>query len=342
MKRRYQNAFNQLKTSEQLEEKIISTCMKAQPEMTPQLRRRPVHLIPVLTAVVIGIAALGVTAYGITVNVRKQADTYFTQNGRNTDILCSSTDEARIYDDYYHELGRSAVSGDTTLTLLGYISDNKQVYLFGRIIAPSDTVLNEERYDFEKCIPDINWMGNTGAWNGGITFLPYDSETPNQRDFIYEMNYSHNFTWEMIQSITFENMGIWNKYGEADIKLCGTWEFPDLTLTTTYEPIPLLSEPTKISWYSEENERFYYCDLDQITLSLFGIQYDETYDSTLYYPDTCSIYMKDGTVYENMYDNMDHIIIDVSQVDFVQIGDQTFTLPTDVEIPAGSITFPVK
>ena len=101
MKRRYQNAFEQLNTSEQLEETIIRTCMEAEPEMTPQLRRRPMRrLVPVLTAAAVGTAVMGVSAYAITTGIRKQADTYFTQNSANTELL-SSTEETRIYDDYY-------------------------------------------------------------------------------------------------------------------------------------------------------------------------------------------------------------------------------------------------
>ena len=340
MKRSYKDAFEQLNTRENFEERIISTCMSAEPENTPELRRKPVRVMPVLAAAAAGIAVMGVSAYAITTNIHKQADTYFTQNDVNAELITQKTGESepaaesegRIYDDYYRELGLSAVSGDTTVNLHGFISDNCHVYLFGNIIAPADMVLDAEHpdtdqeYDFGGGIPEMDWGGNHGAWNGRLTFLPYDETVPNQREFVYAMNYSGDFEWGMIKSLTFTDFKVVNGKVDEETYISGTWEFPVLDLTTSYEPISLIDEPTELTWTFEEIGLSESCVVDDIKLSIFGVQF-ETAEGEPCYPANVDIVMQDGTIYERMQENIDNIIIDVSQIDYVQIGNDIFYMP---------------
>ncbi len=343
MKRRYKEAFEQLNTRENLEERIISTCMSAQPENTPELRRVPKRIVPVAVAAALGVGVLGVSAYAITTNIHKQADTYFTQNGANTELItqndvesepaAETESEGRIYDDYYRELNLSAVSGDTTVNLHGYVSDNFHVYLFGNIIAPADMVLDAEHpdhdqeYNFGGGIPEMDWGESHGAWNGHLSFLSYDESVPNQREFVYAMNYSGEFEWDMIKSLTFTDfMEVIDKHS-SDTLIAGTWEFPVLDLTTTHEPISLIDEPVKLKWNWDDGTAAV-LSVDDITISLFGIQFEKTYSNyASATPSVVNIVMKDGTIYENMDENMDNILVDLDEVDYVQIGDQTFDMP---------------
>ena len=334
MKRRYKEAFEQLNTRENLEERIISSCMNAEPENTPELRRMPKRIVPVAIAAALGVGVLGVSAYAITTNIHKQADTYFTRNDVNTELVTETETESeeRIYDDYYRELGLSAVSGDTTVNLHGFISDNCHVYLFGNIVAPADMVLDAEHpdtdqeYDFGGGIPEMDWGENHGAWNGRLTFLPYDETVPNQREFVYAMTYSGDFEWDMIESLTFTDFKVVNSKFDNETYISGTWEFPVLDLTTSYEPISLIDEPTELTWTFEEIGLSESCVVDDIKLSIFGVQF-ETAEGEPCYPANVDIVMQDGTVYERMQENIDNIIVDVSQIDYIQIGDQTFDMP---------------
>lgn len=341
MKRRYKEAFEQLNTRDNLEESIIRTCMSAEPENTPELRRMPKRAVPVAIAAALGVGVLGVSAYAITTNIHKQADTYFMQNDVNTELITQNTGESeaaaeseeRIYDDYYRELGLSAVSGETTVNLHGFISDNCHVYLFGNIIAPEGTILDAEHpdhdqeYDFGGGIPEMDWGESHGAWNGRLTFLPYDESVPNQREFVYSMTYSGEFEWDMIKSLTFTDfMEVTDKHS-SDILIAGTWEFPVLDLTTTHEPISLIDEPVKLKWNWDDGTAAV-LSVDDITISLFGIQFEETYGNyASATPSVVNIVMKDGTIYENMDENMNHILVDLDEVDYVQIGDDIFYLP---------------
>ena len=346
MKRRYQNAFEQLNTSEQLEETIIRTCMEAEPEMTPQLRRRPMRrLVPVLTAAAVGTAVLGISAYAITSNIHRQADTYFTQNSANTELLSTDEEEAKLYEDYYYELGLSATSGDTTVNLHGYISDNKTVYLFGNIIAPEDMVLdNDAGYDFG--IPQFEYDSSKIEGPGGmmktLTFLSFDPGQPNQREFVYKLTYFNGFRWEAIKGFTITEFNAITEVTASDTEyetlITGEWKFPELNLTTTQKPIHLISEPTTVSWYHIPQDKTFEITYSEITNSLSRIQLTELENKdSRSITNYCSIIMKDGTVYEHMNENPDNILVDLSQVDYVQIGDQTFTIPEDAEIPSGDI-----
>ncbi len=335
MKRRYKEAFEQLNTRENLEERIISSCMNAEPENTPELRRMPKRIVPVAIAAALGVGVLGVSAYAITTNIHKQADTYFTRNDVNTELVTETETESeeRIYDDYYRELGLSAVSGDTTVNLHGFISDNCHVYLFGNIVAPADMVLDAEHpdtdqeYDFGGGIPEMDWGESHGVWNGHLSFLPYDETVPNQREFVYAMTYSGDFEWDMIESLTFTDfMEVIDKHS-SDTLISGTWEFPVLDLTTTHEPISLIDEPVKLKWNWDDGTAAV-LSVDDITISLFGIQFERTYSNyASATPSVVNIVMRDGTIYENMDENMDNILVDLDEVDYVQIGDQTFDMP---------------
>lgn len=357
MKRRYQNAFDQLKTSTQLEENIIRTCMDAKPDQIPQPQRRPVRLVPVLIAALIGTAVLGVSAYAITAGFRRQADTYFAQNGGNWELLSTAEDEAKIYEDYYYELGLSATSSDTTVNLHGYISDNKNVYLFGSIITPENIVLDNDipdtNMDYDFGLPffdvDTSKIEGPGGMTPRISFLPFDPSAPNQREFIYKMSYFNGFRWEAIRSLTLTDFLVatdktYEKtYSESasETLISGIWEFPELSLTTTHEPIPLISEPTTVSWYHLPQDRIFEITYSEITISLFGIQLTELENKeSRSITNYCSIIMKDGTVYEHMNENPDNILVDLSQVDYVKLGDQIFTIPEDAEIPSGSAATP--
>lgn len=335
MKRRYKEAFEQLNTRDNLEEHIISTCMNAEPENTPELRRMPKRIVPVAAAAALGVGVLGVSAYAITTNIHRQADTYFTQNDVNTELV-SETEaecESRIYDEYYRELNLSAVSGDTTVNLHGFISDNCHVYLFGNIVAPADMVLDAEHpdtdqeYDFGGGIPEMDWGESHGVWNGYLSFLPFDEAVPNQREFVYKMTYSGEFKWDMVKSLTFTDFAEVNDKHSCDTMITGTWEFPVLDLTTTHEPISLIDEPVQLTWNWDDGTAAALA-VDDITISLFGIQFEETdkiHGSAN--PSIVNIVMKDGTVYEDMDDNMDNILVDLDEVDYVQIGDQSFDMP---------------
>lgn len=354
MKRRYQNAFNQLKTSEKLEENIICACMEAEPKIMPQLRRRPARIIPVLIAAVIGTAVLSVSVYAITTGFFKQADSYFTQNHANMELL-NDTEKTRLYNEYYYELGLSAVSEDTTVNLHGYISDNKNVYLFGNIVAPEDMVLDNDipdtNKDYDFSLPyfgvDTSKMDGPGGMTPNISFLPFDPSVPNQREFIYKISYFNSFRWEAIESLTLTDFCIITEKNYNDIVsetlISGTWEFPEISLTTTHKPIPLISEPTTISWYHLPQNRTFEITYSEITISLFGIQLTELENKdSRSISNYCSIIMKDGTVYEHMNENKDNILVDLSQVNYIQIGDQTFTIPENPEIPSESIVMPVQ
>ncbi|MBQ8514039.1 MAG: DUF4179 domain-containing protein [Ruminococcus sp.] len=357
MKRRYQNAFDQLKTSEQLEENIIRTCMDPEPERTPRLRRRPVRLAPVLIAALIGTAVLGVSAYAITAGFRRQADTYFTQNGGNTELFSTDEDEARIYEDYYYELGLSATSSGTTVNLHGYISDNKNVYLFGSIAVPEDVTLDYDdpdtsyEYEFSNAVFDLGLNEGPLVFIPEFSFLPYDETVPNQREFVCKMIYGLNdFDWSRLKSITLTDFertpATREEIADPDFYepiVFGTWEFTDLSLTATHQPISLISEPTTVSWYHAPQDRIFEITYSEITISLFGIQLMELENKdSRSITNYCSIIMKDGTVYEHMNENPDNILVDLSQVDYVKLGDQIFTLPEEAAIPSGNAATPAS
>lgn len=341
MKRRYKEAFEQLNTRENLEERIISSCMNAEPENTPELRRMPKRIVPVAIAAALGVGVLGVSAYAITTNIHKQADTYFTRNDVNTELVTETETESeeRIYDDYYRELGLSAVSGDTTVNLHGYVSDNQTVYLFGNIIAPPDTVLDNDipdsAMDYDFGIPQFEYDSSKMAGPGGmmpnLTFLPFDPELPNQREFVYKLTYFNGFRWEAIKGFTITEFNVITEITYSDTEyenlFTGTWEFPELNLTTTHEPIPLINEPTVISWYHIPQDRTFEITYSEITISISGIHLTEIENKDARRVGTCSIFMKDGTVYERMDENKDNILVDLDEVDYVQIGDQTFDMP---------------
>lgn len=337
MKRRYKEAFEQLNTRENLEERIIKTCMSAEPENMPELRRMPKRIVPVVIAAAVGVGVLGVSAYAITANIHKQADTYFMQSDVDTELVTET--EERIYDEYYHELNLSSTSSETTINLHGYVSDNQTVYLFGNIIAPPDMVLDNDipdtYMDYDFGIPyfeiDTSKLEGTGGMMPNLTFLPFDPELPNQREFIYKVTYFNGFRWDAIIGLTITEFNLVTEKKYIDTKteplISGTWEFPELNLTATHEPIPLINEPTVISWYHIPQDRTFEITYSEITISISGIHLTEIENKDARRVGTCSIFMKDGTVYERMDENKDNILVDLDEVDYVQIGDQTFDMP---------------